>query len=67
MPNPWTKKEPLYEHVAQVRQQRPGHCARPGDQESKRELTAAQAHAMRQILDFWSGDAAAPAKKKRRR
>jgi hypothetical protein len=67
MANPWTKKNPFMSMWLSSANSVLGTARARATAETKRQAAAAQADAMRQILDFWSGKAAAPAKKKRRR
>ena len=67
MANPWTKKNPFMSMWLSSANSVLGTARARATAETKRQAAAAQADATRQILDFWSGKAAAPAKKKRRR
>ena len=67
MPNPGRRKNPFMSMWLSSANSVLDTARARATAESKRQLTAAQAHATRQILDFWSGNAAAPATKKRRR
>ena len=67
MANPWTKKNPFMSMWLSSANSVLGTARARATAETKRQAAAAQADATRQILDFWSGNAAAPATKKRRR
>ena len=67
MANPWMKKNPFMSMWLSAANSVLGTARARVTAETKRQAAAAQADATRQILDFWSGKAAAPAKRKRRR
>ena len=67
MANPWTKKNPFMSMWLSSANSVLGTARARATAETKRQVAAVQADATRQILDFWSGKAAAPAKNKRRR
>lgn len=67
MGNPWTKKNPFMSMWLSSANSIMGSARAHATAATKRQAAAAQAEATKQILDFWSGKAATPAQKKRRR
>ena len=67
MANPWTKKNPFMSMWLSSANSILGSARAQASTATKRQAAATQAEATRQILDFWSGKAAAPAAKKKRR
>ena len=67
MRNPWTKKNPFMSMWLSAANQAMGMARGQASAAIKREVAAAQAQAERQVVDFWSGQAAAPARKRARR
>lgn len=66
MSNPWTKKNPLMSMWMSAANQALGSSRGAATAAIKRQAAASQADLSRQVVDFWSGKAAAPTKKKRR-
>ena len=67
MGNPWTKKNPFMSMWLSSANRAMGSARAQATAATKREVAAAQADTARQIVDFWSGKAAAPAAKKKAR
>jgi hypothetical protein len=64
MADPWTKKNPFMSMWLSCADSVLCTARARATAESKRQVAAAQAAATRQIPDFWSGKAPAPAKTK---
>jgi hypothetical protein len=67
MGNPWTKKNPFMSMWLSSANRVMGSARAQATAATKRQVAAAQADAARQILDFWSAKAAAPAARKKSR
>jgi hypothetical protein len=67
MGNPWTKKNPFMSMWLSSANRAMGSARAQATAATKREVAAVQAETAKQIVDFWSGKAAAPAAKKKRR
>ena len=70
MSNPWTKKNPFMSMWLSTAHKMMGSARSQVSAAAKRELASTQAQAATQVVDFWSGKAAAPAprtKRKRKR
>ncbi|SEB26412.1 hypothetical protein [Variovorax sp. YR216] len=69
MSNPWTKKNPLMSVWLSSSNKAMNATRGQVAGAAKRQVAAAQANAVRQVVDFWSGKTAtkALAKKRRRR
>lgn len=68
--NPWTKKNPFMSMWLSTAHKMMGSARSQASAAAKREIALTQAQAARQVVDFWSGKAAAPAprtKRKRKR
>ena len=67
MSNPWTKKNPLMSMWLSSANRVVGAARAQATGAAKRQATATQADAMKQIVDFWSGKSSKPPAKKRTR
>lgn len=67
MGNPWTKKNPFMSIWLSSANSVMGSARAQATAATKRQVAAAQADAAKQIVDFWSGKAAAPRPKKKSR
>ena len=67
MGNPWTKKNPFMSMWLSAANSAMGSARAQAAAATKRQVAATQADTARQIVDFWSGKAAAPAAKKKTR
>ena len=68
MSNPWTKKNPLMSMWLSSANKTMNAARGQGTGAAKRQVATAQADAMRQIVDFWTGKPGkAPARKRARR
>lgn len=70
MSNPWTKKNPFMSMWLSTANKMMGSARSQASAAAKREIALTQAQAARQVVDFWSSKAAAPAprtKRKRKR
>ncbi len=67
MSNPWTKKNPFMSMWLSTANKMMGSARSQASAAAKREIALTQAQAAKQVVDFWSGKAAAPAPRTRRR
>jgi len=67
MANPWTKKNPFMSMWLSSANSAMGSARAQATAATKRNVASAQAEMTSQILDFWSGKAAAPAKRRKAR
>ncbi len=67
MSNPWTKKNPFMSMWLSTANKMMGSARSQVSAAAKREIALTQAQAAKQVTDLWSGKAAAPAPRTRRR
>jgi hypothetical protein len=67
MRNPWTTKNPAMSIWLSAANRVAGSARGQATAAAKRQVAATQALAAKQIIDFWSGKATTPARKKTRR
>ena len=67
MSNPWTKKNPLMSMWLSSANKAMNAARGQVAGSAKRQVAAAQADALRQIVDFWSGKPVSKARAKKRR
>lgn len=67
MRNPWTAKNPFMSIWLSAANKVAGSARGQATAAAKRQITSMQADAARQVIDFWSGKAAVPAPKKKKR
>lgn len=66
MRNPWTTKNPFMSMWLSTANRVAGSARGQAAAAVKRETKAVQADAAKQMIDFWTGKAAAPARKARK-
>ena len=67
MRNPWMQKNPFLSAWLSAANTMTGAARGYASAEMHRQMAAAQAEMTRQMFDFWSGKAFAPARKRKRR
>ncbi|HJS03571.1 MAG TPA: hypothetical protein VJ832_08825 [Variovorax sp.] len=67
MRNPWVQKNPFLSAWLSAANTMTGAARGYASAEMHRQMAAAQAEMTRQMIDFWSGKAAMPARKRKRR
>jgi hypothetical protein len=67
MSNPWVKKNPFMSMWLSAANKTVGSARGQATAAAKRQVTASQAEATRQIVDFWSGKPVKKAAAKKRR
>jgi len=67
MSNPWTKKNPLMSMWLSAANRAAGTARGHATAMARRQVTATQSEAARQIVEFWSGKAIQPTPRKKTR
>ena len=67
MRNPWTTKNPFMSIWLSSANSMMGAARGHAVAEAKRQATAMQAEAAKQVIDFWTGKALSPPRTKKRR
>jgi uncharacterized membrane protein YqiK len=67
MRNPWVQKNPFLSAWLSAANTMTGAARGYASAEMHRQMAAAQAEMTRQMIDLWSGKAAMPARKRKRR
>jgi len=67
MRNPWVQKNPFLSAWLSAANTMTGAARGYASAEMHRQMAAAQAEMTQQMIDFWSGKAAMPARKRKRR